>query len=537
MKVLAGVVPPRRRPDLARRRGRRLPQPDRRARRGHRRHLPGADALPRPVGHREHLHGPPAARRARRIDRRGDARRGAARCSTGLGVRLDPSARRAACRSPTSRSSRSPRRSRSTPACSSWTSRPRRCRRRRGRAALRRRPHACATRARAVVFISPPLRRGLRPLRHGHRHARRRYVVHRRAVAEPTPSEVVRLMVGREVADAVPQGTRPRSATPVLDVARAHPRRRLPRRLLRGPRRRDRRRSPASSAPAAARSPAPSSASTAYDAGTVRLHGGPLPAGDPRAAIRARHRLRPRGPPPAGPGDGRFDRAQHRRSPSLDALRRRGLHPPRRRDAPLARDWASRAAGQARRRSTTPSSTLSRRQPAEGRARQVAGDRARSCSIIDEPTRGIDVGTKAEVHRLLCELAGAGPGRPDDLERAARGARHGRPRARHARGPADRRALARRGTQEPSCSPPPARRPPRDRDRRHSRRPPQVAEAERAPPGDRSSASARSASSPRSRCSCSSTAIIEPRFRRADGSRDLLLTRRSSRCSRSARPS
>ena len=28
--------------------------------------------------------------------------------------------------------------------------------------------------------------------------------------------------------------------------------------------------------------------------------------------------------------------------------------------------------------------------------------------IVDEPTRGIDVGTKAEVHRLLDELAGEG---------------------------------------------------------------------------------------------------------------------------------
>jgi rhamnose transport system ATP-binding protein len=28
--------------------------------------------------------------------------------------------------------------------------------------------------------------------------------------------------------------------------------------------------------------------------------------------------------------------------------------------------------------------------------------------IVDEPTRGIDVGTKAEVHRLLDELAGQG---------------------------------------------------------------------------------------------------------------------------------
>ena len=28
--------------------------------------------------------------------------------------------------------------------------------------------------------------------------------------------------------------------------------------------------------------------------------------------------------------------------------------------------------------------------------------------ILDEPTRGIDVGTKAEVHRLMSELAGRG---------------------------------------------------------------------------------------------------------------------------------
>ena len=30
--------------------------------------------------------------------------------------------------------------------------------------------------------------------------------------------------------------------------------------------------------------------------------------------------------------------------------------------------------------------------------------------IVDEPTRGIDVGTKAEVHRLIGELAGSGVG-------------------------------------------------------------------------------------------------------------------------------
>ena len=48
-----------------------------------------------------------------------------------------------------------------------------------------------------------------------------------------------------------------------------------------------------------------------------------------------------------------------------------------------------------------------RRQPAEGRAGQMAGHRPKVL-IIDEPTRGIDVGTKAEVHRLISELAGTG---------------------------------------------------------------------------------------------------------------------------------
>ena len=39
--------------------------------------------------------------------------------------------------------------------------------------------------------------------------------------------------------------------------------------------------------------------------------------------------------------------------------------------------------------------------------------------IVDEPTRGIDVGTKAEVHHLLAELAHERRGHPDDLLRAA----------------------------------------------------------------------------------------------------------------------
>ena len=50
------------------------------------------------------------------------------------------------------------------------------------------------------------------------------------------------------------------------------------------------------------------------------------------------------------------------------------------------------------------------RQPAEGRARQVAGVRSRRVLILDEPTRGIDIGAKVEVHRIISELAASGLG-------------------------------------------------------------------------------------------------------------------------------
>ena len=63
--------------------------------------------------------------------------------------------------------------------------------------------------------------------------------------------------------------------------------------------------------------------------------------------------------------------------------------------------------------------------------------------ILDEPTRGIDIGAKVEVHRMISELAAAGLGDHPHLERPAGGPRDVRPDPRDARGPDLGRDLAR----------------------------------------------------------------------------------------------
>ena len=56
--------------------------------------------------------------------------------------------------------------------------------------------------------------------------------------------------------------------------------------------------------------------------------------------------------------------------------------------------------------------------------------------LLDEPTRGVDVGSKAEIYRLIGELAAAGQGGPVRQQLPARAARRLRPAGRHGPRPA-----------------------------------------------------------------------------------------------------
>jgi rhamnose transport system ATP-binding protein len=90
---------------------------------------------------------------------------------------------------------------------------------------------------------------------------------------------------------------------------------------------------------------------------------------------------------------------------SLDSVRRGGLIP-RGAERRFAKDWALRLQLKYG-KLTNPVWTLSGgNQQKAVLAKWLA--RKPTLLIVDEPTRGIDVGTKAEVHRLLSELAAQG---------------------------------------------------------------------------------------------------------------------------------
>jgi rhamnose transport system ATP-binding protein len=140
------------------------------------------------------------------------------------------------------------------------------------------------------------------------------------------------------------------------------------------------------------------------DAGTVRVRGRQLPNGVPAAAMAAGVALVPEDRRQQGlVMDMAIDR--NIALASLPRLRRLGLIR-RGAERELASDWAGRLQLKFGRMGD-PVATLS----GGNQQKAVLGKwlaRGPSLLIIDEPTRGIDVGTKAEVHRILDGLVAEG---------------------------------------------------------------------------------------------------------------------------------
>ena len=291
---------------------------------------------------------------------------------------------------------------------------------RRGRAAVRRRAGgACATRA-ARSCSSRTASAGVRPVRYRHGHARRQ----RHGSVSPGPVST------SSCADGGPgcRGAVPGPAEIGDDVLvvegltrtgvfhdQLHGAGRRDRRA-----RRTRRRGPG-------RSLAPSSASTRTSPDRSGSAGRPCRRAIPAWRWRG---SRARGPPQAEGSCSTSPSRATSPSPSGTRSPRAGCSPtgprtPRPRCGPVA-SGQDRGAGRRDRHAL-------RRQPAEGRAGRWLATEPKVL-IVDEPTRGIDVGAKSEVHRLLSELAQQAQHDPHDLVGASRGAGHGRPRAGHARG-------------------------------------------------------------------------------------------------------
>ncbi|MGB3440341.1 MAG: sugar ABC transporter ATP-binding protein [Actinophytocola sp.] len=140
------------------------------------------------------------------------------------------------------------------------------------------------------------------------------------------------------------------------------------------------------------------------DAGHVSVAGKRLPLGDPRAAIRAGVAMVPEDRREQGLI---LDLSIERNAtlPRLSAVSRWGLVS-RARERSLAAKWADRL-GVKRRRLADPVATLS-----GGNQQKVVLGKWLATEpdvlIVDEPTRGIDIGAKVEVHALLAELAASG---------------------------------------------------------------------------------------------------------------------------------
>jgi rhamnose transport system ATP-binding protein len=141
-----------------------------------------------------------------------------------------------------------------------------------------------------------------------------------------------------------------------------------------------------------------------WDAGSVEVDGRPLRPGSPTAAMAAGVGLVPEDRRQQGLVMD-FSIERNIALASLDQVSRAGLVPFGA-ERTFARDWALRLQLKYS-KLANPVWTLSGgNQQKAVLAKWLA--RKPSLLIVDEPTRGIDVGTKAEVHRLLSELAAQG---------------------------------------------------------------------------------------------------------------------------------
>jgi rhamnose transport system ATP-binding protein len=141
-----------------------------------------------------------------------------------------------------------------------------------------------------------------------------------------------------------------------------------------------------------------------WDAGSVEINGRKLPPGSPTAAMAAGVGLVPEDRRQQGLVMD-FSIERNVALASLRRMRRFGLIP-RGAERSFAADWAVRLQLKYG-RLTNPVWMLSGgNQQKVVLAKWLA--RKPALLIVDEPTRGIDVGTKAEVHRLLSDLAAEG---------------------------------------------------------------------------------------------------------------------------------
>ncbi|MFE5309145.1 sugar ABC transporter ATP-binding protein [Isoptericola sp. NPDC056573] len=141
-----------------------------------------------------------------------------------------------------------------------------------------------------------------------------------------------------------------------------------------------------------------------YDAGSVRLDGRPVPPRSPRAAVRAGMALVPEDRRQQGlVTDSTV--ARNVTAVIRSRIARLGMLTSRR-ESDAAAPWASRLEVKTNALDMHGSTMSGGNQQKVVIAKWLAT--TPTLLIIDEPTRGIDVGTKAEVHRLLSELAGQG---------------------------------------------------------------------------------------------------------------------------------